>query len=137
MGKYTARMLFNDFRDDYPELWRRGATYQLHSFMTILIKIPTVGIITYERIPHKINWIERWDDPRELRRLEEDKRLKDYSYFQFAVQERMYELGLSQGDVADITGYSRKSINAYLTGRSIPKLSTMIKITSDLGIDDF
>jgi transcriptional regulator with XRE-family HTH domain len=49
----------------------------------------------------------------------------------------MDRLGLSQGDVSDITGYSRQSINAYLSGRRIPKLSTMIDITEALGIDDF
>ena len=137
MKKYTARMLFNDFRESYPDLWRRGSSYQLVGYMTILICIPTVGKLTYEYFGDRINWIEKWDDPREIRRQEEERRMKDYSYFRFAVNERMERLGLSQGDVSDITGYSRKSINAYLTGRSIPKLSTMINITRDLGIDDF
>jgi DNA-binding XRE family transcriptional regulator len=130
-------MLFRDFRDAYPDLWRRGSDYQLIGYMSILVSIPAVGKLKYEYFGDKITWLERWEDPRATKRLDEERRRKDYSYFQFAVQDKMDELGLSQGDVADITGYSRKSINAYLTGRSIPKLSTMIDITEALGIEDF
>ena len=137
MKKYTARMLFRDFRNSYPDLWRRGSDYRLVGYMTRLICIPTVGKLTYEYFGDKITWLERWEDPRELRRLEEERRMKDYSYFQFAVQDKMDTMGWSQRDVADITGYSRKSINAYLTGRSIPRLDTMMDITRTLGIDDF
>ena len=137
MGKYTARMLFRDFRDAYPDLWRRGSDYKLDGYMTILVSIPTVGKLKYEYFGDRITWLERWEDPRELRRLEKERRTKDYSYFQFVVQEKMDSCGLSQGDISNITGYSRQSINAYLSGRRIPKLSTMIEITEALGIDDF
>ena len=130
-------MLFRDFRNAYPDLWRYGTRYQLDGYMKILISIPTVGKLIYDYFGDKITWLEVWDDPKEIKRIEAEKRDRDYSYFLFAVQDRMDALDLSQGDVADITGYSRVSINKYLTGRTIPRLSTMIDITTALGIDDF
>lgn len=133
--KYTARMLFKDFRRAYPELWRYGTEYDLCGFMTIHIKIPTVGVVTYEHFGDKLTWLERWEDPKEQRRREIESRMKEYGYFKFVVLDKMEFENLSQRDVANITGYSRKSINEYLTGKSIPKRSTMIAITEALGID--
>ena len=135
--KYTARMLFKDFRDTYPELWRYGSEFELCGFMTILIKIPTVGVVVYEYFGNKITWLERWEDPKDLKRRKKELRLKEYDYFKFIVLDKMELEKLSQRDVANITGYSRKSINEYLSGKSIPKRSTMVAIMDALGVEGF
>ena len=38
--KYSWRMLFNDFKEHYPDKWRRGTTYEPYDHMTIIISIP-------------------------------------------------------------------------------------------------
>ena len=43
--------------------------------------------------------------------------------------------GATQVDIARITGISRQSINKYLQGAKVPKVSTMRKIAEALGID--
>lgn len=135
--KYTARMLFNDFREAYPELWRYGTQYELCDVMTILIQIPTVGKLTYCYHGDKITWLEHWEDPKAKKAELANKRFDDYSYFLFMLKDIMEYRRLSQSDVADMTGYSRQSINAYLSGRTFPKYDTMKDIMNKLGFEDF
>lgn len=133
MGRaYTARMLFRDFRKDYPELWRPGANYQLVNFMTIMIWSPGVGKFTYEWHGKKIKWIECWEDERENKRIERERRPKLYRYFKCLLEDYMETTGCTQQNIADMTGISRKSINEYLNGRQIPKSSTMYHILDSL-----
>lgn len=136
MRKYSWNMLFRDFRESYPDLWRRGTTYEPGGFMSLIIRIPGRGKLKYEFFGDKIIWLEHWEDPREVRLNEEANREKTYRYFIHAVNDVMDERGLTQNDVAVISGMSRKSINKYLNGRVIPKVSTMRKIGSALGINN-
>lgn len=135
--KYTAKRLFEDFRNDYPELWRYGTHYYLYGIMTILIKIPTVGVLTYEKkeCTNVLTWLEHWDDPKEKRFRERENHRKDYEYFIFMLEDIMNTRGLSQRDVSNLTGYSRVSINRYLSGQTIPKRSTMEEIADVLDFD--
>lgn len=135
MQKYTAAMLFRDFRDAYPELWRRGCFYELCGYMQIRIHIPHTGKVIYDFFGDKLTWLERWEDPNETKRKERIYRSDTYDRFVNEVGARMLELDLSQQDIADMTGISRKSINQYLGGRAIPKLSTMQHICKTLNID--
>ena len=130
-------MLFKDFRRDYPELWRYGTQYQLYDFMTILIKIPTVGVVTYQKrqCDNVLTWLERWEDPNEKRFRKHADHMKDYNYFVCMIEDIMKERDLTQGDIADITGYSRVSINRYMMGKTIPKRETMKEIADILGFE--
>jgi DNA-binding XRE family transcriptional regulator len=135
MSKYTARMIFQDFREAYPYLWRRGADYELCDFMTIRIRIPTIGVVEYEYFGNKLTWLERWVDPNLDRKRDKDNRYVWYEEFVKLIESHMDDYGYTQQDIADISGLSRKSINEYLTGRSIPKVSTMRKICESLRIN--
>lgn len=135
--KYTAKRIFEDFRNDYPELWRYGTQYYLCGIMTILVKIPTIGVLTYEKKERTnvLTWLERWEDPREKKFRERDNHRKDYEYFVFMLEDIMKTRNLSQQDVSNMTGYSRISINRYLSGQTIPKRSTMREIADALDFD--
>lgn len=133
--KYTARMLFQDFREAHPDLWRWGADYQLVDFMKILIRSPGVGKFTYEFFDDKITWIEHWEDETETKKLNRDLRAKDYVLFRNLIFEFMDRTGATQQDIADISGVSRQSISKYLSCKSIPKSSTMNQICESLGIE--
>ena len=133
--KYTARMLFKDFRKAYPELWRYGANYELDGYMKIKIWSPCVGIFTYEYFGNKIEWLERWDDENKIKEQEREMRPKLYEYFLFMIEEYMKDTGATHQDLADISGISRQSISKYLSGKLIPKTSTMKKICDSIGIE--
>lgn len=137
--KYTAAMLFEDFRHDYPELWRYGTQYQLYDFMTILIKIPTVGVVTYQKrqCDNVLKWLEHWEDPAETKNREKENLRKDHEYFLIMLEDIMEDRELTQEDVANITGYSRVSINRYLMGKTKPTYNTMKDIMYKLGFEDF
>lgn len=135
MRKYTARMLFRDFREAYPELWCRGCYYKLSGFMEITISIPNKGKVIYEYFGNKLTWIDRWENPEEVRRRERNIRDNTYEYFLERVSMKMIERDLTQQDIADMSGISRMSINKYLGRRAMPKMSTMIQICESLGID--
>lgn len=135
MRKYTWKMIFRDFRYAYPELWRSGTVFSPHGFMSILVSIPGRGKLVYEYFGDKITWLEEWEDEKEIKQKEKEMRPKTYGYFVFIVNEYMKKFGYTQQDIADISGVSRISINKYLTGRSVPKTSTMKKICDSLGID--
>lgn len=132
--KYSARMLFRDFREAHPDLWRRGSNFRLVDFMKILIYAPGLGKFTYEYFGDKITWIERWEDEREVKKKERAARPKKYTQFIFQLEQYMTETGYTQSDISRITGVSRKSINAYMSGKSIPKTSTMEKICNILNL---
>lgn len=136
MRKYTATMLFRDFRNAYPELWCRGCFYELSGHMQILIRIPGKGKVIYEWFGNKLTWVEHYETDEEIKRKKRTKRVKTYGYFLFRVNEEMEVRNLTQQDIADMSGVSRKSINRYLGERAIPKMSTMRQIASALGIDD-
>ena len=133
MRKYTATMLFRDFRRAYPELWCRGCYYELSGHMQILIRIPNKGKVIYEYFGDKLTWIEYYKTDEEIKQNKRTKRVKTYSYFIFRLNEEMEERGLTQQDIADMTGISRMSINKYLGERAIPKMSTMRQIADAVG----
>lgn len=139
MAKYTARMLFKDFRKAHPELWSRGTNYELAGFMKILVRAPGIGKFTYEYFGDKITWIEKWVDEAVVMHAAKQRditmREKDYGYFIAKLTEVMETKKLTQEAVSLVTGVSRQSINAYLSGRKIPKTNTMRKIGKPLGID--
>ena len=135
MRKYTARMLFRDFREAYPELWCRGCYYQLTGFMQITISIPNKGRVIYEYFGNKLTWLERWKSSDEVRERSKMLRINTYEYFLERVDTEMIERNLTQQDIADMSGISRISINKYLGRRAIPKMSTMKQICDSLGID--
>lgn len=133
MRKYTATMLFRDFRRAYPDLWCRGCYYELSGHMQILIRIPNKGKVIYEYFGNKLTWIEHYKTDEEIKQKKRTDRVKTYSYFLFRLNEEMEERGLTQQDIADMTGISRMSINKYLGERAIPKMSTMRQIADAVG----
>ena len=133
MRKYTATMLFRDFRRAYPQLWCRGCYYELSGHMQILIRIPNKGKVIYEYFGNKLTWIERWRTPEEERERKKTYRQNIYEDFLDDLNLIMFDRNLTQQDVADMSGISRMSINKYLGRRAIPKMSTMQQIADAVG----
>lgn len=101
--------------------------------------IPRKGKLIYNSVGAggtKIRWVEGpYEDERELKQMEREMRPDMYQNFLREIDWYQKITGASQGDIARLTGVSRKSINKYLSGVNPPKVSTMRKIVDALGID--
>ena len=133
--KITAKKIYGEFKGRYPQFCKRGLMYELCDVMTILIRSPGVGKFTYTPTGHKITWLEYWVDPTHTKKMEKGVRPEYYTKFITKLKELMTNKGLSQESISLVTGISRQSINAYLNGRKIPKMSTMKDMAKKLGID--
>lgn len=139
MGEYRVddnyrefKRLFRYFKEDYPELWERGTTFEPYAYQEILIRIPTKGKLIYNSVgvdSGKIRWIEKYEKKEEVDRWNMYQRfLTEIAYYQDMA-------GITQVDISRITGISRQSINKYLSGVVCPKVSTMRLMAEKLGID--
>lgn len=137
--------IWKQFKKEFPELITRGTRYEpyVYGHMDILVSIPNKGKLVYNPVGTangKIQWLERWTnegnyDQRQMenKKREKEKRLELYETFLDTVQSYRREFNATQDDIAKRSGYSRKSINEYLNGKSIPKVSTMKTIIKSLG----
>ena len=140
--------IWMQFKKEFPELITRGTRYEpyIYGHMDILVSIPNKGKLIYNPVGTangKIRWLERWTDEGnhkqkkiENKKRDEENRLELYETFLSTVRFYQREFNATQDDIAKRSGYSRKSINEYLNGKSIPKVSTMKTIIKSLGVDD-
>lgn len=132
---YTARMIYDDFRDSYPELWRRGITYGICGYMTIELLIPGVGRFNYRSDTDSIICLERWEDEKEIKRKEKESRSDMYERFCDIARQYMRDNKMTHQEFADKVRISRQSLSKYLLGDSIPKVSTMRRICECIGYE--
>lgn len=133
--KYSWSKIFKEFRESYPELWRRGTTYRPYSLMAIEIAIPCVGKLIYDRDADEIFWLEHWVDDAAIRKREKDMRPDMSERFCDTVKNYINTHGMTQQQFADFVGISRYMLNGYLNGRTIPKISTMRKICECINVN--
>ena len=67
MPRYTTEMMFKDFREDYPNLWRRGSSFENYNDMSIRVRIPGVGKVIYNPYKRTIEWEEKYKDPQQVK----------------------------------------------------------------------
>lgn len=130
MRKYSYHMLFGDFKEAYPNKWRRGTSYKPDGFMSIKVYIPQDGIYKYEFFGNRLTLLEEYVDPVKVRvrkRFERDVQMEHIS-------ETMKNRGISQKDLSSMSGVSRQSINKYLSHDRTPKQSTVDILMDALGI---
>lgn len=139
--------IWNQFKREFPELIRRGTSYEPYPYgqMDILVSIPGKGKLIYNPVGTsngKIQWVEHWVDEQELKRKELEAKKRDaenrqamYKTFLSMVRFYQREFGATQKDIAELSGYSRQTINEYMNGRAIPKPNTMRKIIKALDMD--
>lgn len=135
--RYYKR-LFRQFKDENPELVRYGTQWFAYGYQTIEICVPRVGKLIFRDNGYYrgiIEWKERWPDEIAEKKRERELRPEMYQNFLREIRWFMNFYELTQGDIAEMTGMSRKSINKYLSGAVAPKVSTMRKICETLGID--
>lgn len=121
MAKYSYAMLFRDFKQDYPHKLKRGTSYIPDGFMAIQVYIPGDGIYKYEFFGKKLTLIKKFLTPRQ------DKVLKihDREMKMLRISDKMKTFGVSQSCLSRVSGISRESINKYISGSRVPKLSTL------------
>ena len=124
------RKLFSKFKQLYPDLCTRGMSFEPYGFDGIRIYIPGKGVLIYDdsKLFNKVTWEKRTEEQEDPKAQRADK----YDAFMFEITELQHKLGLTQTDIAKRSGISRKSINRYLGGIAIPKISTMNKILESL-----
>lgn len=135
--RYHKR-LFRQFREEFPNLWEYGTNWEPHGYREIRIFIPSKGILIYNEVGTsngKITWEVRREDPRLIKQRERELRPEMYQNFLRELDSYQKRSGFSQRNIAMMTGVSRQKINAYINGKSIPKVSTMRKIADTLGLD--
>lgn len=135
MSRYTTEMMFKDFREDYPNLWRRGSSFENYNDMTIRVRIPGVGKVIYNPYKRTIEWEEKYKDPQQVKEEEREKRLDLYDFFLEAIEYYQRVTGLSQDEIAEFSGMSRASINRYLNLHRMPTTKIMLHILNSLGIE--
>lgn len=135
---YYGRM-YRKFKADFPELVVRGTTYSPNGPSEINIDIPRKGSLIYTSFGVKETRIRWVDGPHEDTLLikERERETRPDMYQDFLREIELYQrmTSASQGDIARLSGVSRKSINKYLSGVVAPKVSTMRKICKALEID--
>lgn len=127
--RYYKR-LFRQFREEFPSLWEYGTIWEPHGYREIRIHIPTKGVLFYNEVGTsggKIVWDKLFLNKRVQRELMYEEFIDELKAYQEAAE-------LTQGELAEMSGVSRKKMNEYLNGRSIPKISTMEKIAEELGL---
>ena len=60
MSRYSWRMVFEDFKNTYPDLWKRGTSYEPSNFMEINIFIPGDGKYKYDYHGKKLTLVEKY-----------------------------------------------------------------------------
>lgn len=126
--KYSFNMVFKDFKRAYPDLWRRGTTYQPENFMSIIVFVPGDGKYRYEYFGNKLTLLERYLTPKQVKTwnsFQREERVRE-------IAEEMQERRITQMELAERSGISRQSINHYITGKKTPKASTLQRMEEGL-----
>lgn len=127
--------LFQLFRREYPELWNYGTQWKPDEKDSIRIINPRKGEFVYRLVYLNhgiIEWKQRWRTDNDIKKEEQSIRSDMYQIFLSEIDLYQKETGASQGDIAAMTGISRQSINKYLSGSVVPKVSTMRRIAEKL-----
>lgn len=130
--------LFQLFRREYPELWNYGTQWIPYDKDSIRIRNPRKGELIYKLVYLNhgiIEWKQQWQANEDIKKEEQSIRPDMYQIFLSEIDLYQKETGASQGDIATMTGISRQSINKYLSGSAMPKVSTMRRIAEKLEID--
>ena len=127
--------IYREFNELYPELRRRGTSYAPYGYMTIEIRIPSVGRFKYNYDDGQLECLEEWTDEREIKRKEKEIRPVMYDEFCTAIERYLQNYRLTQQQFADMVGISSRSISKYLTGVSVPKVSTMRRICETINVN--
>lgn len=119
--KYSWRMLFNDFKEHYPNKWRRGTTYEPYDHMTIIISIPEDGKYKYEFFGSKLTLIEQYHTKSQnkyLKKFEREEAIHN-------IFNEMKQRKITQSRLSRESGISRESINRYKSGVKTPTWNTI------------
>lgn len=123
------------FKQTYPNLIKRGTSYEPYYKNSMIVRIPTVGKLIYDKIDNKVTWLEHGEDNEELRRREKERRPELYEQFRYIVEHYLRDNRMTHQQFADLVGVSRQSLSKYLNGDAIPKISTMKRICKTINID--
>lgn len=126
MPKYSWSMVFDDFRKTYPNVWRRGTSYEPCDFMAITVIVPGDGKYKYEYYGKKLTLVEKYQTKKQKKYLRAFEREQAVRKIGKVVQERK----ITQRRLSQVSGISRESINGYISGRKTPKQSTLDKLTN-------
>lgn len=127
--------VFNEFKKRYPQLVRRGMSYEPYDQEAIIVYIPGVGKLIYENMRNRITWLEHWKDEKLIKLQEKEHRPEMYDRFRIVVNRYMFDNHMTHQEFADTVGVSRQMLSKYLNGDAIPKVSTMKRICKTIHID--
>lgn len=127
--------IYEEFKELYPELWRKGTSYSPYGYMTIEIRIPAVGKFSYDYRDGRLECLEKWVDEKEVRSREKEQRPVMYDKFCRIVETYLYENDITHQQFANKVGISRQTLSKYLNGNATPKVSTMRRICETISIN--
>lgn len=126
MPKYSWAMVFDDFRKTYPNVWRRGTSYEPYDFMAITVIVPGDGKYKYEYYGKKLTLVEKYQTKKREKYSQIFERGQEVRKMEKVMRERK----ITQRRLSQVSGISRESINGYISGRKTPKQSTLVKLTN-------
>ena len=126
MPKYSWAMVFDDFRKTYPNVWKRGTSYEPCDFMAITVVIPGDGKYKYEYYGKKLTLVKKYQTKKREKYSQIFERGQEVRKMEKVMRERK----ITQRRLSQVSGISRESINGYISGRKTPKQSTLVKLTN-------
>lgn len=127
--------IYDEFKELYPELWKKGTSYIPYEYMVIEIRIPSVGKYLYDYRDGELTCLEHWTDKKEVVSHKKQQREDMYSEFCGRIEEYLYFNKMSHQQLSDKVGISRQSLSKYLNGSMIPKINTMKQIYEAINIE--
>ena len=128
-------IIYDEFKELYPELWRRGTTYSPSGYNAIEVRIPSVGIYKYDYSDGQLYCLEKWMDKEEMKIHKQIHRASAGDWFRKTVETYLHTNDLTHQEFADRVGISRQILSKYLNGSATPKMNTMSRICETININ--
>ena len=127
MNKY----IFEDLKSRFPFIVRDAVEYIERKYDEVIIKLNNGDVISFDTLYRTIRSM-----PKDSKSLSEDR-----CRFEFGIRLKriLMKSGMTQADLATITGIHQSNISDYITGKTTPSFYNVDKIAKVLNcsMDDF
>lgn len=123
--------IYKNFETYFPGFAKDVVEHYYKGGFELIVRLRDGDMYTYDNLEHTIRRL-----PRDYRNLSEDECRKEFA---IRLCRRMFIAGVSQLELAEITGISRQSLSSYMCGKSIPSFHKVDAIAKALNcsVDEF
>ena len=119
-----------NFERSFPFMARTAVSYKEGIFGELVVRLNDGSTVIYDDVEDVIRILNT-----------EEGRLEGKSWadeFRRRIEKRLYFKGMTKAELADLTGINYQSLSNYMSGRTNPTISNLIRIADVLeyGLDD-